>query len=59
MDERGEASLDASLMTGKDLNAGAIAGGKKIKNPILAAYAVMKNTTHVLLISEGADQFAK
>ena len=59
LDERGEASLDASLMTGKDLNAGAIAGVKKIKNPILAAYAVMKNTPQVLLISEGADQFAK
>ena len=59
LDERGEASLDASLMTGKDLNAGAIAGVKKIKNPILAAYSVMKNTSQVLLISEGADQFAK
>ena len=38
LDERGEASLDASFMTGKNLNAGAIAGVKKIKNPILAAY---------------------
>ena len=59
LDERGEASLDASFMTGKNLNAGAIAGVKKIKNPILAAYSVMKNTPQVLLISEGADQFAK
>ena len=58
LDERGEASLDASFMTGKNLNAGAIAGVKKIKNPILAAYSVMKNTPQVLLISEGADQFA-
>ena len=58
LDERGEASLDASFMSGKDLNAGAIAGVKKIKNPILAAYSVMKNTPQVLLISEGADQFA-
>ena len=58
LDERGEASLDASFMSGKNLNAGAIAGVKKIKNPILAAYSVMKNTPQVLLISEGADQFA-
>ena len=34
LDERGEASLDASFMTGKNLNAGAIAGVKKIKNPM-------------------------
>ena len=58
LDERGEASLDASFMSGKNLNAGAIAGIKKIKNPILGAYFVMKNTPQVLLISEGADQFA-
>lgn len=58
LDERGEASLDASFMSGKNLNAGAIAGVKKIKNPIMAAYSVMKNTPQVLLISEGADQFA-
>ena len=58
LDERGEASLDASFMSGKNLNAGAVAGVKKIKNPIIAAYSVMKNTQQVLLISEGADQFA-
>tara|TARA_B100000963_G_scaffold359423_1_gene386756 strand:+ start:469 stop:1473 length:1005 start_codon:yes stop_codon:yes gene_type:complete len=58
LDERGEASLDASFMSGKNLNAGAVAGVKKIKNPIIAAYSVMKNTPQVLLISEGADQFA-
>tara|TARA_A200000113_G_scaffold218442_1_gene225979 strand:- start:188 stop:1192 length:1005 start_codon:yes stop_codon:yes gene_type:complete len=59
LDERGEASLDASFMSGNNLNAGAVAGVKKIKNPIIAAYSVMKNTPQVLLISEGADQFAK
>ena len=59
LDERGEVSLDASFMNGEDLNAGAIAGVKKIKNPITAAYSVMKNTPQVLLISEGADEFAK
>ncbi|MFL2590700.1 MAG: isoaspartyl peptidase/L-asparaginase family protein [Flavobacteriaceae bacterium] len=59
LDERGEVSLDASFMNGENLNAGAIAGVKKIKNPIIAAYSVMKNTPQVLLISEGADEFAK
>ena len=59
LDERGEVSLDASFRNGEDLNAGAIAGVKKIKNPITAAYSVMKNTPQVLLISEGADEFAK
>ena len=59
LDERGEASLDASFMSGKNLNAGAVAGVKKVKNPITVAYSVMKNTPQVFLISEGADQFAK
>ena len=59
LDERGEASLDASFMSGKNLNAGAVAGVKKIKNPITVAYSVMKNTPQVFLISEGADEFAK
>ena len=59
LDERGEVSLDASFMNGQNLNAGAIAGVKKIKNPIIAAYSVMKNTPQVLLISDGADEFAK
>ena len=59
LDERGEVSLDASFMNGENLNAGAIAGVKTIKNPITAAYSVMKNIPQVLLISEGADQFAK
>jgi len=59
LDERGQVSLDASFMNGENLNAGAIAGVKKIKNPIIAAYSVMKNTPQVLLISEGADEFAK
>ncbi len=59
LDERGEASLDASFMSGKNLNAGAVAGVKKVKNPITVAYSVMKNTPQVFLISEGADEFAK
>ena len=55
-DER--VSLDASFMSGKDLNAGAIAGSSFIKNPISAAIAVMDKSPHVLLSSKGADDFA-
>ena len=52
------ASLDASFMEGKNLNAGAIAGSKYIKNPINAAISVMEDSPHVLLSSDGADEFA-
>ena len=52
------ASLDASFMEGYNLNAGAIAGSKYIKNPISAAISVMKESPHVLLSSNGADNFA-
>ena len=51
--------LDAALMCGKDLSAGAVAGVRTIKNPINAAYAVMTKTPHVLLSGAGADRFAK
>jgi len=52
------ASLDASFMEGENLNAGAIAGSKYIKNPIIAAISVMEDSPHVLLSSDGADKFA-
>lgn len=55
----GENELDASIMRGDDLNAGAVAGVKTVKNPILAAYQVMINSPHVMLAREGAEQFAK
>lgn len=51
--------MDASIMEGKTLNAGAVAGVKTIKNPISAAIEVMNNSNHVLLSGAGADQFAK
>lgn len=50
--------LDASIMTGNDLNAGAIAGVKNVKNPISLARKVMENSPHVLLSGEGASVFA-
>lgn len=55
----GKNELDASIMEGKTLNAGAVAGVTKIKNPISAAREVMENSKHVMLFGEGANQFAK
>jgi beta-aspartyl-peptidase (threonine type) len=51
--------MDASIMEGETLNAGAVAGVKTIKNPISAAIQVMNNSNHVLLSGAGAEQFAK
>ncbi len=50
--------MDASIMDGSDLNAGAVAGVQSIKNPIRAARAVMEDSPHVLLSGAGADTFA-
>lgn len=50
--------LDASIMDGKTLNAGAIAGVSHIKNPIDLAISVMNDSPHVLLAGKGAEQFA-
>lgn len=55
----GENELDASIMRGSDKNAGAVAGVKTIKNPILAAKEVMLNSPHVMLAREGAEAFAQ
>lgn len=55
----GTNELDASIMDGSTLNAGAVAGVKKVKNPINLARAVMANSPHVMLSGAGAEQFAK
>ncbi|CAH9054782.1 Isoaspartyl peptidase [Pseudoalteromonas holothuriae] len=55
----GAHELDASIMDGRDRQAGAIAGVKHIKNPIDLARVVMTDSVHVLLSGEGAEQFAK
>jgi len=55
----GKNELDASIMNGKDLTAGAVAGITNIKNPISLAKSVMENSEHVLLAGEGAMDFAK
>ncbi|NOU60881.1 isoaspartyl peptidase/L-asparaginase family protein [Marinifilum caeruleilacunae] len=54
----GKNELDASIMWGKDLNAGAVAGVGDIKNPISAARKVMENSEHVMLSGKGASEFA-
>lgn len=51
--------LDAAIMEGKDLTAGAVAGVRTIKHPINAAYAVNKKSPHVLLSGVGAEEFAR
>ena len=55
----GKNELDASIMDGATLNAGAVAGVTNVKNPINLAYEVMVNSEHVLLSGKGAEQFAK
>ena len=51
--------LDASVMDGATLNAGAVAGVTHIKNPIDLALTVMNNSPHVLLSGQGAEEFAQ
>ncbi len=54
----GKNEMDASIMNGKNLMAGAVACVSDIKNPILAARAVMEHSSHVLLVAKGAEDFA-
>ena len=55
----GEHELDASIMNGKTLNAGAVSGVKTVKSPIALAESVMEKSVHVMLSGEGAEVFAK
>lgn len=54
----GKNELDASVMMGQDLMAGAVGGVTTIKNPIRAAIAVMQKSEHVMMIGAGAEKFA-
>jgi beta-aspartyl-peptidase (threonine type) len=54
----GRNELDAAVMNGADLTAGAVAGLTTTRHPIAAARAVMEQSPHVMLIGEGADTFS-
>ncbi|MEN9527234.1 MAG: hypothetical protein RLY56_1185 [Pseudomonadota bacterium] len=54
----GQAELDASIMTGHDLKAGAVSGIKRIRHPIDLARKVMEDSPHVMLYGAGAEEFA-
>lgn len=54
----GENELDASIMDGRDRSAGAVAGVRTVKNPILLAETVRTDSPHVFMIGAGAEAFA-
>lgn len=55
----GRNELDASIMEGAGLNAGAIAAVHNVRNPVLLARKVMSDSPHVMLMGEGAETFAR
>ena len=55
----GAVLCDASIMDGRTLDAGAIAGVRGVRNPVLLARAVMEKSEHVFLIGDGAEKFAR
>jgi len=55
----GQHEMDASIMNGADLSAGAVGVVKNIRNPITLAKTVMQKSEHVFLMGEGAEVFAR
>ena len=55
----GKHEMDASIMEGAGLNAGAVASVASIRNPIELAHRVMTDSGHVMLMGDGAEQFAR
>ena len=55
----GTNELDASIMDGRTMTAGAVAGLKHVKNPIRLARLVMEKSPHVMMVGEGAETFAR
>lgn len=58
LNEHGKVEMDAAIMDGRDLSAGAVAAVDNIANPIQLARMVMTESEHVMLIAEGAMRFA-
>mmetsp|Transcript_14676 Transcript_14676/g.33735 ORF Transcript_14676/g.33735 Transcript_14676/m.33735 type:complete len:311 (+) Transcript_14676:3-935(+) len=56
---KGQHEMDASIMDGKTLHAGAVAAVRNLKNPISLATKVLHHSDHILLMGEGAAEFAK
>lgn len=59
LNRAGKIELDASIMEGRTLAAGAVTGVTETRNPILLARAVMEKTPHVMLAGAGAEAFAR
>ena len=59
LNEQGKVEMDAAIMDGRDLSAGAVAAVSNIANPVQLARLVMTESEHVMLISEGAMRFAE
>lgn len=55
----GEAEMDAQVMVGEGLAAGAVGALARVRNPVLVARCVMERTDHVLLVGAGAQRFAR
>ena len=56
--KKGVQEMDAAIMDGKDLAAGAVANVRNVRNPIELAMEVMRNSNHVFLCGKGANDFA-
>jgi beta-aspartyl-peptidase (threonine type) len=59
LNNKGEVEMDAAIMDGKDIKAGAISMVRNVKNPVTLARFVMEHTNHVMLSGNGALEFAK
>ncbi len=59
LNEEGRVDLDASIMDGDSLEAGAVASVYRVRNPIKLARLVMEKTEHILLVGEGAHRLAE
>jgi beta-aspartyl-peptidase (threonine type) len=59
LNSEGRVELDAAIMDGKSLDAGAVGAVRDIRNPISLARRIMDNTDHIFLVGEGANKFAE